>query len=72
MAKFRLEKTVDQEVAEVALYGHREPNVGEPLKEFVVKQGVDNSYLGNEFTLELDLKHENIKSGTQYYFRGVL
>jgi len=69
VAKFRLEKTVDQEVAEVALYGHREPNVGEPLKEFVVKQGVDNSYLGNEFTLELDLKHENIKSGTQYYFR---
>ena len=67
VAKFRLEKTVDQEVAEVALYGHREPNVGEPLKEFVVKQGVDNSYLGNEFTLELDLKHENIKSGTQYY-----
>ena len=60
VAKFRLEKTVDQEVAEVALYGHREPNVGEPLKEFVVKQGVDNSYLGNEFTLELDLKHENI------------
>ncbi len=69
VAKFRLEKTVDQEVAEVALYGHRDPNVGEPLKEFVVKQGVDNSYLGNEFTLELDLKHENIKSGTQYYFR---
>ena len=69
VVKFRLEKTVDQEVAEVALYGHREPNVGEPLKEFVVKQGVDNSYLGNEFTLELDLKHENIKSGTQYYFR---
>ena len=53
----------------IRIYGHREPNVGEPLKEFVVKQGVDNSYLGNEFTLELDLKHENIKSGTQYYFR---
>mgnify|MGYP000329196019 FL=1 len=32
VAKFRLEKTVDQEVAEVALYGHREPNVGEPSR----------------------------------------
>lgn len=69
VAKFRLEKTVDQEIAEVALYAHREPNVGEPLKEFVVKEKVDNNNLDNEFILELDLTNKNIKAGTLYYFR---
>ncbi len=69
VAKFRLEKTVDQEIVEVALYAHREPNVGDPLNEFVVKEKVDNNNLDNEFILELDLTNKNIKAGTLYYFR---
>lgn len=69
VAKFHLEKTVEQGVSEVALYGHREPNVGEPLKEFVVKEGVDNNNLTKEFTLEIDFSNKKVNPGTQYYFR---
>lgn len=69
VATFSLSKTVEQEVAEIALFAHREPNVGEPLKEFVVKERVNNQNLDQTFTLEMDMADKNLKANSQYYFR---
>mgnify|MGYP002395649020 CR=1 FL=1 len=70
-ATFRLEQTVDNEVDEIGLFGHRSPAVGEPLqlgkKTKRVRDVVDPTEV---FELVMDVRTDrDFVKGEAYHFR---
>lgn len=70
-ATFRLEQTVENEVSQIGLFGHRSPAVGEPLqfgkKTKNIRGVVDPMEV---FELEMDVRTDrDFEKGKAYHFR---
>ena len=70
-ATFRLEQTVENEVDQIGLFGHRSPAVGEPLqfgkKTKNIRDVVDPSEV---FELVMDVRTDrDFEKGKAYHFR---
>jgi len=72
VAAFHLEQTVDNKVSKIALFAHREPNVGSPLNTVSSVMNIDAvTHTATEYKLEINLTENSsqLKAGSQYYFR---
>jgi hypothetical protein len=70
-ATFRLEQTVENNVSQIGLFGHRSPAVGEPMqfgkKTTNIRKVVDPTEV---FELELDVRTDrDFEKGKAYHFR---
>ncbi len=70
-AKFKLEQTVDTlNVLRIGLFGHREPQVGEPMQMGRQLRLINRAVTPDEeFTLDLTLRARDFPLGQQYHFR---
>jgi hypothetical protein len=70
-ATFKLEQTVDTlNVLRIGLFGHREPQVGEPMQMARQLRLINRAVTPDEeFTLDLTLRARDFPLGQQYHFR---
>ncbi|WP_085537054.1 DUF3823 domain-containing protein [Massilibacteroides vaginae] len=71
VATFKIEQTVTNDVKQLTLFAHQEPNVGWKLHTASANQDVNTTTLGSTlYTLEIDLAaNSSLQSGKEYYFR---
>lgn len=72
VARFRLEKTVSNDLVRIGLYGYPEPEVGEPIHRIKAERS-DNLTNGPNDPYELRIRIPDhageLKAGTPYFFR---